>query len=55
VLAVPSNQRVHVATEPLGSEGRIDAAVAALDRRCWTTITIGAGAKGPADLPVGAD
>lgn len=44
VLAVPSNQRVLPAT---GGEGRIDAAVAALDSRCWTTITVGAGAKGP--------
>jgi SRSO17 transposase len=44
VLAVPSNQRVHPAA---GGEGRIDAAVAALDPRCWTTITVGAGAKGP--------
>ena len=44
VLAVPSNQRVHPAT---GGEGRIDAAVGALDARCWTTITVGAGAKGP--------
>jgi len=44
VLAVPSNQRVH----PIGGgEGRIDTAVAALDPRCWTTITVGAGAKGP--------
>jgi SRSO17 transposase len=44
VLAVASNQRVHPAG---GGEGRIDAAVAALDPRCWTTITVGAGAKGP--------
>jgi SRSO17 transposase len=44
VLAVPSNQRVHPAA---GGEGRIDTAVAALDPRCWTTITVGAGAKGP--------
>jgi SRSO17 transposase len=44
VLAVPSNQRVHPAA---GGEDRIDAAVAALDSRCWTTITVGAGAKGP--------
>jgi SRSO17 transposase len=44
VLAVPSNQRVHPAT---GGEGRIDAAVTALDSRCWTTITVGVGAKGP--------
>ena len=44
VLAVPSNQRVHPAA---GGEGRIDAAVAALDARCWTTITVGPGAKGP--------
>jgi SRSO17 transposase len=63
VLAVPSNQRVHPAAGSGGvsdgpfsdgpfsdgpfSEGRIDAAVAALDSRCWTTITVGAGAKGP--------
>jgi SRSO17 transposase len=44
VLAVPSNQRVHPA---VGGEGRIDLAVAGLDSRCWTTITVGAGAKGP--------
>ncbi len=44
VLAVASNQQVHPAA---GGEGRIDAAVAALDPRCWTTITVGAGAKGP--------
>jgi SRSO17 transposase len=44
VLAVASNQRVHPAA---GGEGRIDDAVAALDSRCWTTITVGAGAKGP--------
>jgi SRSO17 transposase len=44
VLAVPSNQRVH----PVGGgEGRIDTAAAALDARCPTTITVGAGAKGP--------
>lgn len=44
VLAVPSNQHVHPAT---GGEGRIDAAVAALAAQAWTTITVGAGAKGP--------
>jgi SRSO17 transposase len=44
VLAVASNQQVHPAA---GGEGRSDAAVAALDSRCWTTITVGAGAKGP--------
>jgi SRSO17 transposase len=44
VLAVASNQRVHPAG---GGEDRIDDAVAALDPRCWTTITVGAGAKGP--------
>jgi hypothetical protein len=44
VLAVPSNQRVHPAA---GGEGRIDAAVTALAAQCWTTITVGAGAKGP--------
>jgi SRSO17 transposase len=44
VLAVPSNQQVHLAA---GGEGRIDAAVAALKAQCWTTITVGAGAKGP--------
>jgi SRSO17 transposase len=48
VLAVPSNQRVHPADSGSGPrEGRIDDAVAALDPRCWTTITVGAGAKGP--------
>lgn len=51
VLAVPSNQRVHLAVNTAGaaldSEGRVDAAVAGLDARCWTTITVGAGAKGP--------
>jgi SRSO17 transposase len=49
VLAVPSNQRVHPAAGGQGpfSESRIDAAVTALDSRCWTTITVGAGAKGP--------
>jgi SRSO17 transposase len=47
VLAVPSNQRVHPASAGLEGEGRIDAAVAALDARCWTTIAVGAGAKGP--------
>jgi SRSO17 transposase len=48
VLAVASNQRVHpAAAGGLFSEGRIDDAVAALDPRCWTTITVGAGAKGP--------
>jgi SRSO17 transposase len=48
VLAVASNQRVHPATAGGGfGEGRIDDAVAALDPRCWTTITVGAGAKGP--------
>jgi SRSO17 transposase len=53
VLAVPANQRVHPAaggggvSEGPWREGRIDAAVAALDPRCWTTITVGAGAKGP--------
>jgi SRSO17 transposase len=49
VLAVASNQQVHPATGGDGqpSEGRIDDAVAALDPRCWTTITVGAGAKGP--------
>src|SRR5205823_2689660 len=44
VLAVASNQQVHPAA---GGEGRIDAAVATLDSRCWTAITVGAGAKGP--------
>jgi SRSO17 transposase len=44
VLAVPSNQQVHL---PDGDQGRIDAAVAALKAQCWTTITVGAGAKGP--------
>nr|WP_294696439.1 IS701 family transposase [uncultured Friedmanniella sp.] len=48
VLAVPANQRVHPADSGSGPrEGRIDDAVAALDARCWTTITVGAGAKGP--------
>jgi SRSO17 transposase len=52
VLAVPSNQRVHPAAGSGGgdgrfSEGRIDDAVAGLDLRCWTTITVGVGAKGP--------
>jgi SRSO17 transposase len=49
VLAVASNQQVHPAGGGAGhfSEGRIDDAVAALDSRCWTTITVGAGAKGP--------
>jgi SRSO17 transposase len=48
VLAVPANQRVHPADSGSGPrEGRIDDAVAALDPRCWTTITVGAGAKGP--------
>ncbi|NMO94157.1 IS701 family transposase [Actinomycetospora sp. TBRC 11914] len=49
VLAVASNQRVHPTAGGEGqpSEGRIDDAVAALDPRCWTTITVGAGAKGP--------
>ena len=43
VLAVPSSPRVH----PVGGGGgRIDTVVAALDPRCWTTITVGAGAKG---------
>lgn len=44
VLAVPSNQYVAPAG---GGEGRIDAAVAALKPQCWTTITVGPGAKGP--------
>jgi SRSO17 transposase len=44
VLAVPSNQRVQPAG---GGETRIDAAVAALRAQAWTTITVGAGAKGP--------
>jgi SRSO17 transposase len=44
VLAVPSNQRVHLAA---GGEGRIDTAVAALRPQAWTTVTVGAGAKGP--------
>jgi SRSO17 transposase len=53
VLAVPSNQRVHPAGHPItGSaiadgEMRIDAAVAALAPQAWTTISVGAGAKGP--------
>jgi Transposase DDE domain len=48
VLAVPSNQRVHpVSGGETHGEGRIDDALAALDPRCWTTITVGAGAKGP--------
>ncbi len=53
VLAVPANQRVHPGAGSGGGgegplrEGRIDDAVAALDARCWTTITVGAGAKGP--------
>jgi SRSO17 transposase len=48
VLAVPANQRVHPADSGSGPrEGRIDDEVAALDARCWTTITVGAGAKGP--------
>jgi SRSO17 transposase len=44
VLAVASNQHVHPAA---GGEGRIDDAVAALAPQAWTTITVGAGAKGP--------
>jgi SRSO17 transposase len=48
VLAVPSNQRVHPAGGgEVAREGRIDEALAVLDPRCWTTITVGAGAKGP--------
>lgn len=48
VLAVPSNQRVHPAGgAKVAHEGRIDEALAALDPRSWTTITVGAGAKGP--------
>lgn len=52
VLAVPSNQRVHPAGRPIvgggqGGEVRIDAAVAALPAQSWTTISVGAGAKGP--------
>ena len=44
VLAVPSNQYVM----PAGAgAGRIDAAVAALAPQAWTTISVGAGAKGP--------
>jgi SRSO17 transposase len=44
VLAVASNQQVHPAA---GGEGRIDTAVAALRPQAWTTVTVGAGAKGP--------
>jgi hypothetical protein len=44
MLAVPSNQRVHLVG---GGEGRIDAAVSTLAAQAWTTITVGAGAKGP--------
>ncbi len=48
VLAVPSNQRVHPAGASIADgEIRIDAAVAALAPQAWTTITVGAGAKGP--------
>jgi len=43
VLAVPSNQRVQLP----GRETRIDSAVAALAAQAWTTVTVGAGAKGP--------
>ncbi len=44
VLAVPSNQYVHLAG---GTEGRVDAAVTDLAPQAWTTISVGAGAKGP--------
>lgn len=48
VLAVPSNQRVHPAGHTIAEgEMRIDAAVAALAPQSWTTISVGAGAKGP--------
>jgi SRSO17 transposase len=48
VLAVPSNQRVHLAGSSIADgEVRIDAAVAALAAQAWTTISVGAGAKGP--------
>jgi len=48
VLAVPSNQRVHPAGHSIADgEVRIDAAVAALTAQSWTTISVGAGAKGP--------
>ena len=43
VLAVPANQYVQLA----GGEMRIDSAVAALAPQAWTTISVGAGAKGP--------
>jgi SRSO17 transposase len=44
VLAVPCSQRV-----PLGGlgEARADAVIAALAAQAWTTISVGAGAKGP--------
>jgi hypothetical protein len=48
MLAVPSNQRVHLVG---GGEGRIDAAVSTLAAQAWTTITVGAGAKGPRTYP----
>jgi SRSO17 transposase len=48
VLAVPSNQRVHPNGHSIADgEIRIDAAVAALPAQSWTTISVGAGAKGP--------
>jgi SRSO17 transposase len=48
VLAVPSNQRVQPGGHGLlEGEVRIDAAVAALAPQAWTTISVGAGAKGP--------
>jgi SRSO17 transposase len=48
VLAVPSNQRVHPAgTSIADGETRIDAAVSTIAAQAWTTISVGAGAKGP--------
>jgi SRSO17 transposase len=44
VLAVPCSQRVH--RGGLG-EARADAVIAALAPQTWTTISVGAGAKGP--------